>query len=77
MPHERFRVGLPAAGTWREVLNSDAEVYGGSGVGNLGRVQADRTPRHDRPYSAEIVLPPLACLFFGPVTDGREGSRAS
>jgi 1,4-alpha-glucan branching enzyme len=77
MPHERFRVGLPAAGTWREVLNSDAEVYGGSGVGNLGPVQADRTPRHDRPYSAEIVLPPLACLFFGPVTDGREGSRAS
>jgi 1,4-alpha-glucan branching enzyme len=77
MPHERFRVGLPAAGAWQEVLNSDAEAYGGSGVGNLGRVQADPTPWHDRPYSALIVLPPLACLFFRPVTDRREGSQAS
>jgi 1,4-alpha-glucan branching enzyme len=77
MPHERFRVGLPAAGAWHEVLNSDAEVYGGSGAGNLGRVQADPTPWHDRPYSAQIVLPPLACLFFRPVTVRREGSQAS
>ena len=77
MPHERFRVGLPAAGAWREALNSDAEVYGGSGAGNLGRVEADPTPWHDRSHSAEIVLPPLACLFFRPVTDRLEGSRAS
>jgi 1,4-alpha-glucan branching enzyme len=77
MPHERFRVGLPTAGAWREVLNSDAEVYGGSGTGNLGRVQADPIPWHDRSQSAEIVLPPLACLFFRPVTERREGSQAS
>jgi 1,4-alpha-glucan branching enzyme len=77
MPHERFRVGLPAAGAWREVLNSDEEVYGGSGAGNLGRVQADPIPWHDRPQSAQIVLPPLACLFFRPVTDRLEGSWAS
>jgi 1,4-alpha-glucan branching enzyme len=77
MPHERFRVGLPAAAAWREVINSDAEVYGGSGMGNLGRVQADPTPWHDRPHSAQIVLPPLACLFFRPVSELREGSGAS
>jgi 1,4-alpha-glucan branching enzyme len=77
MPHERFRIGLPAAGAWREVLNSDAEVYGGSGVGNAGRVQADATPWHDRPHSAQIVLPPLACLFFRPDRDVREEPRAS
>jgi 1,4-alpha-glucan branching enzyme len=77
MLHERFRVGLPAAGVWREVLNSDAQVYGGSGTGNLGRVQADPIAWHDRPQSAQIVLPPLACLFFRPVTDPLEGSWAS
>ncbi|HET6791910.1 MAG TPA: alpha amylase C-terminal domain-containing protein, partial [Actinomycetota bacterium] len=77
MLHERFRIGLPDGGAWREALNSDAAVYGGSGAGNLGRVEAEPTPWHDRPQSARIVLPPLACLFFRPVTDRREGSQAS
>jgi 1,4-alpha-glucan branching enzyme len=66
MPHERFRIGLPTGGTWHEALNSDAEVYGGSGMGNLGRVRTEATPWHDRPHSAQIVLPPLACVFLRP-----------
>ena len=77
MLHERFRIGLPQGGVWHEALNSDAEVYGGSGAGNLGHVEAEPTPWHDRSNSARIVLPPLACLFFRPVTDRRKGSQAS
>jgi len=66
MLHDRFRIGLPTGGVWHEALNSDAEVYGGSGKGNLGRVRADATPWHDRPHSAQIVLPPLAAVFLTP-----------
>jgi len=66
MPHERFRIGLPTEGIWHELLNSDAEIYGGSGAGNLGRVQTESTPWHDREQSAQIVLPPLACVFLRP-----------
>ena len=76
-PHERFRIGLPSGGVWHEALNSDAEVYGGSGVGNLGRVEAEPTPWHGRPQSARIVLPPLSSLFFRPGTDRHAGVRAS
>jgi 1,4-alpha-glucan branching enzyme len=77
MPHERFRIGLPEGGVWHEALNSDAEVYGGSGMGNLGRVVAEPTPWHGRPHSAQIVLPPLSCLFFRPGTDRHGGDRVS
>jgi 1,4-alpha-glucan branching enzyme len=66
MPHERFRIGLPTSGAWHEALNSDAEVYGGSGMGNLGRVEATSVPWHGRPHSAQIVLPPLASVFLRP-----------
>jgi 1,4-alpha-glucan branching enzyme len=77
MPHERFRIGLPADGVWHEALNSDAEIYGGSGMGNLGRVEAASSPWHERPYSAQLVLPPLSCVFLRPGTDRHGGVRAS
>jgi 1,4-alpha-glucan branching enzyme len=64
VPRLNFRAGLPAAGRWQEVLNSDAEIYGGSGLGNLGGVQTEDTPRHGRPHSAAITLPPLAVVAF-------------
>ncbi|WP_157427791.1 1,4-alpha-glucan branching protein GlgB [Agromyces salentinus] len=64
MPHERFRLGLPIAGRWREVLNSDAAQWGGSGVGNLGAVDATDTPWSGRPASAEFTLPPLGAVWF-------------
>jgi 1,4-alpha-glucan branching enzyme len=57
---------LPLAGRWREVLNTDATGYGGSGMGNLGSVQAVNRPWHGRPASAEIVLPPLSVLWLTP-----------
>jgi 1,4-alpha-glucan branching enzyme len=77
MPHERFRIGLPGGGVWHEALNSDAETYGGSGMGNLGRVMAEPTPWHGRPHSMEIVLPPLSCLFFRGGIDRHAEVRAS
>ena len=66
VPHGRYRIGLPVAGVWREVLNTDAEVYGGSGVGNLGRVGATGTTMHGQPASAELTLPPLGAVWLVP-----------
>ena len=59
-----YRIGLPLAGRWREVLNSDAADYGGSGIGNLGAVHAAALPSHGQPASADIILPPLATVYF-------------
>ncbi|MFZ4373026.1 MAG: 1,4-alpha-glucan branching protein GlgB [Mycobacterium sp.] len=64
--HSRYRLGLPQAGTWREVLNSDATVYNGSGIGNLGAVEAAALPWHGRPASAEMVLPPTSAVWLEP-----------
>ena len=65
-PHLRYEIGLPRAGRWRELVNTAAEVYGGSGVGNLGMIEAIEKPRHGRPASAVITLPPLAVLMLAP-----------
>ncbi|MDR0945618.1 MAG: 1,4-alpha-glucan branching protein GlgB, partial [Bifidobacteriaceae bacterium] len=54
VPHEGYRLGLPEAGYWHELINTDAEDYGGSGVGNLGRVRAEEVPWSGQPCSAEI-----------------------
>jgi len=64
VPREGYRLGLPMAGRWAEVLNTDAVAYGGSGMGNLGEVHAEDVPWHGRPASASIVLPPLSTTFF-------------
>ena len=65
----RYRLGLPAAGTWREVINSDATVYHGSGIGNFGAVAAGARPHHGRPASAELVLPPSSAIWLEPAGD--------
>ncbi len=59
-----YRIGLPLAGAWREALNTDAQRYGGSNVGNLGVVVAEPRPLHGLPASAALTLPPLATLFL-------------
>ena len=64
VPRYGYRIGLPCGGRWREVLNTDAEDWGGSGVGNLGGVDAEETPWHGRPYSAPVTLPPLSVMWF-------------
>ena len=59
-----YRVGVPHAGYWREVLNSDAETYGGSGVGNCGGVASSPIPYHGRMHSLNVTLPPLGILVL-------------
>lgn len=61
-----YRLGLPFAGTWSEVLNSDANEFGGSGVGNSGTVTAEATTWHGRPASVLLTIPPLAALYLTP-----------
>ncbi|WP_069858766.1 1,4-alpha-glucan branching protein GlgB [Desulfoplanes formicivorans] len=68
VPRYRYRVGLPRGGTWLEILNSDATVYGGSGVGNKGAVEARHASWHGFPYMTELTLPPLAAVFFKPAS---------
>ncbi|MGH1477995.1 MAG: 1,4-alpha-glucan branching protein GlgB [Geminicoccales bacterium] len=62
--HEAYRLGLPVPGRWKEVLNSDAEIYGGSGMGNQGMIETEEVASHGRPFSASITLPPLATVWF-------------
>lgn len=64
VPHEGYRLGLPSGGTWLEVLNTDAEIYGGSGVGNLGQVEAEPVPHYSRPFSVQLRVPPLGVLYL-------------
>jgi 1,4-alpha-glucan branching enzyme len=64
VPLQNYRVGVPAAGYWREVLNSDAQLYGGSGMGNFGGVDSAPLSLHGRPQSLTITLPPLAVVGF-------------
>lgn len=59
-----YRLGVPKPGHYREVLNSDAEIYGGSNVGNWGLVHTQEEPSHGRPYTLSLTLPPLGCLIL-------------
>ncbi len=63
-PRERYRVGVPRGGTWEELLNSDAQAYGGSGVGNLGGARAHAFGRHGYSHSLLLTLPPLSVVMF-------------
>ena len=66
LPRQNYRVGVPRGGRWRELLNSDAGNYGGSGMGNQGGVEAQPMPYEDLSHSLTLTLPPLAVLFFKP-----------
>jgi len=64
VPRENYRVGVPKSGFWKELINSDAVEYGGSGQGNFGGQEASAAGFHGRPFSLNLTLPPLAALFF-------------
>ena len=64
LPRYNYQIGLPRPGEWREILNSDAEIYGGSGQGNMGRIEAMPVPLHGRKWSAALTLPPLGAVFL-------------
>jgi 1,4-alpha-glucan branching enzyme len=64
MPRENYRVGVPRSGYWREILNSDSQIYGGENFGNGGGLDADERPQHGREYSLNLVVPPLGAVFL-------------
>jgi 1,4-alpha-glucan branching enzyme len=64
VPHEGYRIGLPRAGRWAEVVNTDSEIYGGSGVGNLGEVHTDDQPWHGLDFSVSLRVPPLGAVWL-------------
>jgi 1,4-alpha-glucan branching enzyme len=66
VPRHNYRVGVPSSGYWREMLNSDAPLYGGSGQGNDGGAEASPLPVHGRQHSLNLTLPPLGILVFRP-----------
>jgi 1,4-alpha-glucan branching enzyme len=66
VPRYGYRLGLPRSCDWREVLNTDSELYGGGNVGNLGAVSPEPIPWHGQPVSAEVTLPPLAAVWLVP-----------
>ncbi len=66
MARTGYRVGLPVPGRWREVLNTDAVEWGGSGIGNYGAVEAEPMSWHGQPWSAAVTLPPLGVLWLSP-----------
>ncbi len=64
VPHEGYRIGVPVTGTWQEVLNTDADAYAGSGVGNLGAVEATGESWHGQPASLTLRVPPLGTVWL-------------
>jgi 1,4-alpha-glucan branching enzyme len=64
VPHDRYRLGLPRAGVWAERLNSDAGVYSGTGIGNMGHVVAESAPHHGQPASTTLRVPPLGTVWL-------------
>ncbi|HEY8130652.1 MAG TPA: 1,4-alpha-glucan branching protein GlgB [Thermoanaerobaculia bacterium] len=64
VPRHNYAIGVPAGGYWREILNSDAPLYGGSGQGNMGGVDAAPIPLHGRRWSVTLTLPPLGAVFL-------------
>ena len=64
MPRTNYVVGVPRPGYWREVLNSDATLYGGSGIGNFGGVESAPVAAHGRYHSVTLTLPPLSTVLL-------------
>ena len=72
VPRHNYQMGVPRGGLWAEVANSDAELYGGSGQGNLGGVRASPVARHGHPWTLNLVLPPLGAVLFRGEGGGEE-----
>ncbi|MGP9820493.1 1,4-alpha-glucan branching protein GlgB [Salinarimonas sp. NSM] len=64
VPRHEYRIGVPEGGTWSEILNTDAQIYGGTNLGNAGAVRTEAIPAHGRSHSVGITLPPLAAVVF-------------
>jgi len=69
VPRHAYRVGVPTAGRYRELLNTDAAHYGGSNAGNAGLATTEEIPAHGYPHSLSLTIPPLACVVLKPEPD--------
>jgi 1,4-alpha-glucan branching enzyme len=69
VPRTKYAIGVPEPGYYREILNSDSSLFGGSNMGNAGGVQSKPVPSHSRPHSLRITVPPLAVIVFEPVVE--------
>jgi len=74
VPRTSYRFGVPSAGYWREILNSDSKTYGGSGYGNLGGMDAVPIPSHGHNYSLSLILPPFGIVFLKGKAPGAAGT---
>jgi len=72
VPRYRYRIGVPSRGVWKEIFNSDAQYYGGSGTGNFGKIKAEKVSSHNRNYSLSMTLPPLAVVFLKKQIKGKQ-----
>ena len=61
---KNYRLGVPQAGFYREVMNTDSEVYGGGNIGNVGGVNSEDFACMNKPYSLQLILPPLSCVIL-------------
>ena len=77
VPRYAYRIGTPLPGRWHEVLNSNAEIYGGTGQGNYGGAETEPIPFQGHPHSLSLTLPPLAVLFLVPEERGAPGGAAA
>jgi 1,4-alpha-glucan branching enzyme len=75
VPRLNYPLGVPKGGFWRELLNSDATTYSGSGMGNWGGVEAAPVSAHGRPFSLTVTLPPLGVVFFRPAAHEQSGTN--
>ena len=66
VPRYNYRIGTPAHTMYKEVFNSDSEFYGGGNIGNLGAVNSEKVPCHNRTFSVNITIPPLAGIILKP-----------
>jgi 1,4-alpha-glucan branching enzyme len=73
VPRLGYRVGVPWDGAWTEILNSDAKLYGGADLGNLGKTVAEAVPMHGRPYSLGLTVPPLGAIFLKSTMSASQG----
>lgn len=64
MARKLYEIGVPEEGFYQEILNTDSELFGGTNMGNGGLVSSRPIPKHDRPYSLAVTLPPLAVVVF-------------
>ncbi|GEB02492.1 hypothetical protein GRO01_00680 [Gluconobacter roseus NBRC 3990] len=76
VPRHDYRIGVPSDGSWHEILNTDAAIFGGSNMGNGGLCHAQHVPSHGEAQSLVLTLPPLSTLYFSPHPASPQGSSS-